>query len=53
MDLFGPVGRGGASLESVLEAAVESFNGTVCLRMIGGGLVMPNIEHSAKIKPHI
>jgi len=53
VDLFGPVGRGGASLESVLEAAVQSFDGTVRLRMVGGGLAMPNIEHSAKFKPHI
>ena len=53
MDLFGPVGSGGASLESVLEAAVQSFDGTVRLRVVGSGLAMPNSGDSAKLKPHI
>ena len=52
MDLFGPIGRGGASLQRVLEAAVQYFN-AVRLRVVSGGLAMPNIEDSAKLKPHI
>ena len=53
MDLFGPIGRGGARLQSVLEAAVQSFDYAVRLRVVSGGLAMPNIEYSAKLKPYI
>ena len=52
MDLFGPIGRGGVSLQSVLEAAVQPFDYAIRLRVVGGGLAMPNIEQSAKLKPH-
>jgi len=53
VDLFGPIGCSGARLQSILEAAVQSFDYAVRLRVVGGGLAMPNIEDSAKLKPHI
>ena len=53
MDLFGPIGRRGARLQSVLEAAVQSFDYAVRLRVVSGGLAMLNIEYSAMLKPHI
>jgi hypothetical protein len=47
MNLFGTIGHGGAGLKSVLKATVQSFDGIVRLRMVGGGLAMRNIEHLA------
>ncbi len=46
-----PVRRGAAGPECILQAAVEAFHHPVGLRMVGGGLVVLDVEEAAESGP--
>ena len=46
-----PVRRGAAGPECVLQAAVEAFYHPVGLRVVGGGLVVLDVEEAAESGP--
>jgi hypothetical protein len=48
-DLLGPSSQGGEDTKRTLEAAMQSFDRVVHLRMVSGGLTMRNVEHVAEL----
>ncbi len=51
--MVGPIRRGAAGPECILQAAVETFDHPVGLRMVGGGLVVLDIEEAAEGGPQV
>ena len=46
-----PVRRGAAGPECILQAVVEAFNHPIGLWMVGGGLVVLDVEEAAESGP--
>ena len=49
--MVGPVRRGAAGPECVLQAAVEALYHPVRLRVVGGGLIVLDVEEAAEGGP--
>jgi hypothetical protein len=48
-----PIRAGCADAERILNSAVEPLHSSICLRMIGGGLHMGDVEEGALCRPQV